>query len=189
MIARSLARRRFASLVVAALFGVVFGCGGGSDGGGMTPTTCVTFVSAGAATTFTVVPGSASCSTIEVRVLLNDALDVFGGQFVISFDPATVGYDELDAGNSHLASDGNSVIFQDGGPIPTGTGTVTIGFSRTGQVDGIDFDASQELCSMKFRKIAGSGSTALTLSNFFLKDPDLSTIPVVTASGGTFTIR
>jgi hypothetical protein len=183
-------RRRVAPLVVLALFAVVFGCGGSdSSNGGMTPTTCVTFVTAGEPTTFTAVSGSAACSAVEVEVRLNDVQDVYGGGFDITFDPATVGYDGLDASNSHLAEGGNAVTFLDGGPIPPGTGTVTIGFTRTGPVDGVDFDASQVLCTLTFKKIAGSGSSGLTLSQLTLKDSNGGDFVNVTASGGTFTVQ
>ena len=189
MIGKSFVRRRFAALIVVALVGVVFGCGG-SDNGGMTPTTCVTFVTAGDPTTFTAVAGAAACSSIEVRVRLNGVMDVYGGGFDITFDPAIVAYDGLDKSTSHLSSDGTATSFLDGSPVPVGTGTVEIGFTRLDQAaGGVDFDASQELCRLRFKKIAGSGSTDLTLSRLTLKDPNGGGYQNVTASGGTFTIR
>ena len=190
-IGRRTLRRRIAPLVVLACFGVVFGCGGSSnDNGGMTPTTCVTFVTAGDPTTFTAVSGSAACSTVEVRILLNDVQNVYGGGFELTFDPAVVRYNGLDTTDSHLTSDGR-VLFElepDSNDWP-GLGTVTIGVTRTPPLDGVDFDASQEFCSLSFSKVANSGSTELTLSELKLQDPDGFDFVNVTASGGTFTIQ
>ena len=73
--------------------------------------------------------------------------------------------------------------------MPAGTGTVTIGFTRTGPVAGVDFDASQELCTLTFKKIARTGATGLTLSQLTLKDSNGGDFVNVTASGGTFTVQ
>ena len=184
-------RRRIVSLVVLACFGVVSGCGGSdSSNGGMTPSTCVSFLSLDDPTTFTAVPGSSACSTIEVRILLNDVLNVFGGGFDLTFDPAVVQYNGMDTTDSHLASDGRTLLPAEPAPETwPGRGEVPIGVTRTPPLDGVDFDASQEFCSLSFKKVADSGSTVLTLSKLKLQDPDGNDFVGVTASGGTFTIQ
>ena len=190
MNARSFACRGVASLIVAALFGVVFGCGGSSDDGGMTPSTCVTFVSAGAATTFTVVPGAAACTSVEVRVLLNDVQNVYGGGFEVTFDPAIVRYNGVDVTDSRLGTDGTTLFVLEPDPADwPGLGTVTVGVTRSVVLNGVDFTPSDEFCALNFSKVANSGSTGLTLSELKLQDPNGNNFVNVTASGGSFTIR
>jgi len=188
---RSAGRKAPAAVVVAALFGVVFGCGGG--GGGGTPSTCVDFVSATpmpGASTVTAQDGPGStCSAAQVRVVVTDVANVFGAGFEIRFSPAAVRFSGVvDVSTSFL---GNDAVPLQALASELEPGRWLISITRlSGTAPGIDFVGSHDLCRLVFTRVGSSGTSALTFADETLFDdatPPVA-IPNVTWTGGTFSI-
>lgn len=189
-------------VVIAALTaGMAFGCGGGGgdDGGNVLPGTCVSYAAAqppASSSRVTTTPGAAACSTIEVRVLVENVDNVFGAGFDVVYDPDVVRFTAIDFRSSFLSSGGSAITCD--GADPGNLGRVTAGCTILGaSSSGVDFPADpQELVRLRFEKRAQTGSSGFAFENEFLADdtydptnPGVGIIPGVEWGGGTFTVR
>jgi hypothetical protein len=179
---------RAAVSVLTAILLVSSGCGGG-DGGGAAAAPCLSFVGAQAPAAGRVVARLAaggSCAARAVEIVVTDVSDVFGAQFVLTFDASRVSYAGASAQGSFLTSGGAQVSVQEGG----GGGNVTVGISRVGVSTGVNVTGSQVLIRLTFAPVAVGAST-LSLSNAILfgSQTPPQPKPGLTWSGGSFTIQ
>jgi hypothetical protein len=190
----SVPRGRYLVLVVtlvAATFGIATGCGGG-DGDDDDPSpTCVSFVGAAAPAPSTVAVRSdagGSCDQAVVEFVITDVADVYAVGADVTYDTDVVEFESLSTAGSVLASDGATLATQVKEPT---AGTVTVGVGRVGATAGVTVNGTARLFRMTFRKVADSGTGALSLSDELVQNGEEppETIPGIPWSGGTFRIQ
>ena len=107
--------------------------------------------------------------------------------FTLTYDTTVVGFIDFDMTNSHLSSDGTQLqaIVQENQP-----GTLTVGLTRTGST-GIDFNGTEPLISIRFSRVAASGTAVLGFANSELFDSNApqQPIPGIQWFGGTFQVN
>ncbi|HEX5043031.1 MAG TPA: hypothetical protein VFV75_08995 [Candidatus Polarisedimenticolaceae bacterium] len=180
--------RAAVSLLTAILL-VSSGCGGGDGGGGAAAAPCLSFVGLQAPAAGRVVARLAaggSCAARAVELVVTDVSDVFGAQFVLTFDATKVSYAGASSQGSFLTSGGAQVSVQEGG----GGGSVSVGISRIGVSTGVNVTGSQVLIRLNFAPVAAGASTlSLGSAILFGSQTPPQPKPGLTWSGGSFTIQ
>lgn len=168
------------------------GCGGGGgDGtGGVTggPRFAASFTSDNPSPTpgqVSVIQSAQSNDLLTLEVHVTGIDDVFGASFEVGYDPNVVSFVRFAAGTV-LESGGNQPNYTVSSPRQ---GTVIVGASRIGNVNGVDIGSSQALIRLTFRGDA-AGQSTLQLRNGELLDGQLSPQPIVPVdwSGGSISV-
>ena len=138
----------------------------------------------GASTTTTMVRISPTTQTVDVgdtvtiEVWVDDVTNLGGYQFTVNFDPSILQATGSSDGG-FLGSTGRSVVPLSP-KIDNSAGTITVGALSFGSGDGPS--GSGKLATVTF-SAAGGGTSALTLSDVSLTDPDGNTIESGTSDG------
>jgi len=185
-----LVRQVVVLLTTLSILGLVPGC---NDNGGpsvsVTPTGCLEFVAAAAPAAAAVVArptAGSSCDVAAVEMIVSDVSDLFGTDFVITFDPAVV----VLSGSGASATGsilGTGLILDLGS---AGSGQINLGLTRT-TPPGVDVVGAQLLVTLTFGRVTNATSTsALSFGNASLFDSSAPPveIPGISWSGGTFVV-
>jgi len=178
-------------LLAVVLGGALVACGGhNSGGGGVVPQTCLEFdaAAATAAGTIAAEPGSgSSCDLVAVDLIVNGVNGIFAVDLAVDYDPMIANYDGLSTSGSVLTSDGAQVQSL----VSDTSGHVLIGVTRLGVTTGVNAVGDQRLLRLLFRRVAGSGNSAMTFSQNVLLDAQAPPQPIggLTWHGGTLAVR
>lgn len=177
-------------LLLLPLILLVAACGGGDNGGGnMMPTACIDFTGGATATSGSVIAqkGTGStCDVVVVDLIVTDVNNLFGMEVILTYDPAVVDYES--------SSSAGSVLTQGGVVVPVleseVTGQVLIAATRQA-ANGVNVTGSGQLLRLLFRKVGGSGMSAMSYSGNQLFDdqPPPQPIPGISWSSGQLVVQ
>ncbi len=176
-------------MLLTPLAALVIACGSSGTGAVLQPPPNLVFVPAsapmpGAVTTVTGAGSNSDLAIISVEI--TDVMGVHAASFTLTYNTAVVGFVDFDTAGSHLGSDGTQLqaIVQESQP-----GTLTVGLTRTGNA-GIDFNGTEPLISIRFSRVAASGTAVLGVANAELLDSNAppQPIPGIQWFGGSFQI-
>jgi hypothetical protein len=128
-------------------------------GGGGTKRACLTFTTTNVAAPQTVVGQQLSvsqCEIVQIGVRLTAVDDVFAASFTVVYDGALATFEGTSLANSPLTTGGTQVeVIENESP-----GQVTIGLTRLGVADGVDYTGTANLVVLIFQKRSGAATGA-----------------------------
>jgi hypothetical protein len=120
--------------------------------------------------------------TVDVEI--TGAIDLYGWQLDVSFDPAVINV--LSTSEGTFLTSGGATTFFIGGTLDNGAGLVDdMAATRTGAIPGVNGDGI--LATISFQA-TGAGTTAITLGNVLLSDPSAQPLTVGSLTGTSVTV-